>query len=248
MTVYFSHATSFCGAVWNPVRDLLGDIPSFAWDHPGHGRGPKLEPPVDWRIFGEHVLKVTRPGGIGVGHSMGAAALAMAQLADQERFRALVLIEPIIYPGPYGRDDRYPMALTAEKRKAVFPSREAAADNFRGRSPFEHWDDEALEGYLDCALVGDDEVRLACAPEVEADIYRAFRAHDTWDHLGAIEVPVLVITGEESDTITPEFAREQASRFTRAGVEIVPGTGHFLPMERPDLVADRVRRIVQVAG
>lgn len=204
--------------------------------------------PVDWRVFGEHVLEVTEPGGIGVGHSMGAAALAMAQLADPARFRALVLIEPIIYPGPYGREDRYPMALTAERRKAVFSSREAAADNFRGRDPFERWDDDAFEGYIECALVGEDEVRLACAPEVEADIYRAFRAHDTWDHLGDIEVPVLVMAGEESDTISPGFAREQAAQFARAGVEIVAGTGHFLPMERPDLVAERVRRMVQIAG
>lgn len=249
MTVYLSHATSFCGAVWNPVRELLDDIETVAWDHPGHGRGPRLELPVDWRVFGEHVLDVTEPGGIGVGHSMGAAALAMAQVADPGRFRALVLIEPIVFPGPYARDERDSMAERAQRRKAVFESRAAAAENFYGRDAFEGWVDEAFEAYIECGLLDDgDRVRLACRPEVEADIYRAWKAHDTWDRLGSIDVPVLVMAGEQSDTITSGFARQQSEQFPRAGVEIVSGAGHFVPMERPDLVAERARRFVEATA
>ncbi len=248
MTVYFSHATSFCGAVWDPVRALLDEVDTLAWDHPGHGRGPHLRLPVDWRVFGEYVLEICQPGGIGVGHSMGAAALAMAQSADPGRFRALILIEPIVFPGPYRREDRDAMARTAERRRPGFRSRQEAAENFRGRGPFQHWVDAAFDAYIACCLVGEDEVMLACPPEVEADIYRAWKAHDTWERLGSIDIPVLVMAGEHSDTITPDFARRQAERFPRAGVEIVPDTGHFLPMERPDLVADRARRFVEVIG
>jgi pimeloyl-ACP methyl ester carboxylesterase len=248
MTVYLSHATSFCGTVWNPVRSLLEEVETVAWDHPGHGSGPPLEPPVDWRVFGRHVLDVTEPGGIGVGHSMGAAALAMAQAADASRFRALLLIEPIIFPGPYEREGRESMAVTAQRRRPTFESRESAAEHFRGRGAFTNWVDGAFDGYIECGLTGDSEVSLACRPDVEADIYRAWRDHDTWDKLGSIDIPVLVMAGENSDTITPDFAREQAARFPKAGVEIVPGTGHFLPMERPDIVAERVRRLVEVTG
>lgn len=244
MTVWFSHATSFCGAVWRPVRALLADMDTVAWDHPGHGEGPALDAPVDWRVFGEYVLEMTEPGGVGVGHSMGAAALAMAQAADPDRFRALVLIEPIVFPGPFGRDERYAMAQTAARRKSVFDSRQAAAANFRDRDVFKEWDEQAFDGYIECGFVGEGEVRLACRPEIEADIYRGWKDHDTWDRLGSIDIPVLVMAGEASDTITPEFAREQANQFAHAGVEIVAGTGHFLPMERPELVAERVRRLV----
>jgi pimeloyl-ACP methyl ester carboxylesterase len=247
MTVYLSHATSFCGAVWGPVRALLGEVETFVWDHPGHGAGPPLEPPVDWRVFGRHVLDVTEPGGIGVGHSMGAAALAMAQAEDPSRFRALILIEPILFPGPYAREGRESMAAAAEQRRPTFESREAAAEHFRGRGAFTNWVETAFDGYVECGLIGDGEVRLACRPEVEADIYRAWRDHDTWDKLGSIDIPVLVMAGEDSDTITADFARAQAAQFPKAGVEIVAGTGHFLPMERPDIVAERVRRLVAVA-
>lgn len=243
MTVYFSHATSFCGAVWDPVRALL-DFETVAWDQPGHGLGPELEPPIDWRDFGEHVLEVTDPRSIGVGHSMGAAALAMAQIEDPDRFLALVLIEPIMFPGPWERRENE-MSERAERRRREFSSREAAADSFRGRGAFVGWDEGAFQGYIRCGLVGDGPVRLACDPAVEADIYRGSGAHDTWEHLDAIEIPVLIMSGADSDTISPDFARAQAERFQRAGVEVVPDAGHFLPMERPDLVADRVRRFVQ---
>ncbi len=250
MTVYFSHATSFCGAVWNPVRALLEGMDTVAWDHPGHGHGRPLQLPVDWRVFGQYVLEVTEPGGIGVGHSMGAAAMAMAQIADPARFRALILIEPIVFPGPYAREGREAMASRAESRRPAFESRKAAREHFQGRGAFADWVDEAFDGYIDCGLIGEGEgeVRLACSPEVEADIYRAWRDHDTWDKLGSIDIPVLVMAGETSDTITPEFAREQATRFPRAGVEIVSGTGHFLPMEKPAVVADRIRRLVELTA
>jgi len=246
MKVYFSHATSFCGGVWSPVRDRLGEVDTVAWDYPGHGSGPPMSLPIDWRQFGEAVLEVTEPGGVGVGHSMGAAALAMAQLSDPGRFQALVLIEPIIFPGPHGRDEANAMSRVAVKRKRTFDSREEAMANFEGRSLFSGWDPDALQGYIDCGFIGDGEVTLACAPEVEAEIYRGSNAHDTFERLGEIDVPVLLMIGERSDTISGEMARRQAGQFPRAGLEIVPGAGHFLPMERPQVVADRVRRLVEV--
>lgn len=244
MTVYLSHATSFCGGVWDPVISKLADIECVAWDQLGHGAGPGISAPVDWRSFGEYVLEVTEPGGLGVGHSMGAAALAMAQIADPTRFRALVLIEPGMFPGPHTREENG-MSDRAVRRRREFASRDEAAERFRDREPFVGWDEEAFAGYIRGGLVGDGPVVLACEPEVEADIYRGSRAHDTFDLVSAIDVPVLLMSGETSDTISPAFARSQAAQFRRAGLEVVPGVGHFLPMQNPGLVAERVRRLVE---
>lgn len=247
MKVYFSHATSFCGAVWDPVREQLGDIETEAWDHPGHGQGPAVDAPIDWRVFGEHVLSVTRPGGIGVGHSMGAAALVMAQAADPVRFRALVLIEPVMYPGPHLREENS-MSERALRRRREFASRDEAADSFRDRGAFIGWDEAAFTGYIACGLLGDGPVRLACPPEVEAEIYRGSRDHDAWDLAGDIEAPVLVISGALSEPVPPTLARQQAALFPRAGLEIVPAADHFLPMQLPELVAVRVRRFVETVA
>lgn len=244
MPVYFAHATSFCGAVWRPVIDRLSGVDCVTWDFAGHGNGPELEVPVHWSRFGDQVLAETDPGGIGVGHSMGACALVMAQLADPVRFRFLILIEPIIFPAPHGRED-HPLVAAASKRKTSFDSRQEALENFGSRGAFAGWDPEALKAYVDCGLEGDGPVTLACKPDVEADIYRASNDHDTFERLGEVGIPVLILAGEESDTIAPHLARAQAEQFASAGVEIVSATGHFLPMEMPDLVADRVARIVE---
>lgn len=240
---FLAHATGFCGGVWRPVTEGL-EADTVDWDFAGHGSGPLLDLPVDWAVFGEQVLDETTPGGVGIGHSMGGAALVMAQLADPRRFEALVLIEPIIFPGPHQRLE-HPMAVGALKRKTEFSSREDALANFEARSAFSSWHRAALEGYVEGGLIGDDPVRLACDPEVEADIYRASNAHDTFERMADVEVPVLVMAGETSDTIPPDLARAQAAQFGRAGFEIVPESGHFLPMEKPELVAERATRLAR---
>ena len=244
MPVYLAHATSFCGEVWRPVVDSLEDLSCVTWDFAGHGNGPELELPVHWSRFGAQVLAETEPGGVGVGHSMGACAMVMAQLEDPERFRFLVLIEPIIFPGPHGRME-HPLSEIASKRKGSFRSREDALANFMSRRAFSNWHPDALAAYVDCGMVGEGPVELACDPEIEADIYRASNDHDTWDRLNEVEIPVLVLSGADSDTIPPDLARAQAGQFQSAGVEIVPDAGHFLPMQEPGLVADRIRRIAE---
>lgn len=246
MIAYFAHATSFCGGVWAPVMSRVHGHDTVTWDFLGHGSAPSLQIPVDWRVFGRQVLEETESGGIGVGHSMGAAAMAMAQIADPTRFRALVLVEPIIFPGPHVRVEHF-LSAGALKRKRSFDSREAARANFAGRTAFSGWSPAALDGYVRCGLAGAGPVELACDPEVEADIYRASNDHDTWEHVAEIDIPTLVMVGAESTTITVDHARALVSMMPRAGLEVVEGAGHFLAMERPDIVAARAERLADAA-
>lgn len=243
MTVYLAHATSFCAAVWNPVRDSLAGLDTVAWDFAGHGSAAALSMPVDWSDFGRQVLDETEPGGVGVGHSMGAAAMVMAQVSDPDRFKAMVLIEPVIFPPPFERRE-HEFSAGALKRKSQFESKKAARANFADKA-FGSWDPRALDGYIECGFVGEGAVSLACPPEVEAEIYWGSTAHDTWAHLPEVQVPVLVLAGADSSFWGEDQIREQAGRFASAGVEFVPDAGHFLPMEKPDLVADRARRLAE---
>lgn len=138
------------------------------------------------------------------------------------------------------------MADIALKRKSVFDSRDEARANFVDKEAFASWHPDALEGYLEGGWSGDGPIEIACRPEVEADVYRGSTDHATWELLPAIEIPVLLMYGAESDTIDEALARDQEAQFQRAGIDFVDQTGHFLPMERPDLVADRVNRLLTV--
>ncbi|MGH8959042.1 MAG: alpha/beta fold hydrolase [Acidimicrobiia bacterium] len=246
-TVAFSHATSFCGAVWNPVVEQI-EGEHLVWDHLGHGHAQPIPRPFDWWKFGADVVKrVSSVDGplLGVGHSMGGTALVMAELLAPGTFDYLVLIEPILLPPPFAPRDNH-VARSAVKRRSTFPSLIEARNHLRRKPPFMSWDDRAFDGYLrdGFRLTGrGTEVTLSCAPDVEAEIYRAAFAHGAWARLGEVTVPTLVIAGALSDTHEEALVRELASRFPSAGFEIVAGVGHFLPMERPRLVADRVRRL-----
>jgi pimeloyl-ACP methyl ester carboxylesterase len=164
-------------------------------------------------------------------------------LLSPGRFSALVLVEPIIFPPPYKRME-YEMVNAAEKRRTDFESREAARANFVSKEPFTTWHPDALDGYIECGLVDTTNgCTLSCRPEDEAEIYRGAGLHAVWDRLGEVAPPTLIMAGEKSDTHSQHFVQSMAARMRRAGFEIVPGTGHFLPMEKPDLVARRVEAI-----
>ena len=57
-------------------------------------------------------------------------------------------------------------------------------------------------------------------------------------------VPVLVVAGRDSASHPAEFADAQAARLGRGTLEIVDGSGHFLPMEQPDRVADIIAQVM----
>lgn len=242
----FVHANGFCKEVWWPVIEELGAPGFVSIDQPGHGGSGSPAFPFDWWDFGRHALAVIDAVGadrpVGVGHSSGATTLAMAEILRPGTFERLVLVEPIAPPPPYARVEDHPLISGALRRRATFGSSDDAYDAYRGRGPFARWDDRALRAYVDHGFATTtDGWTLRCAPEVEAEIYRGSGAHGAWDRFGEIACPVKVIAGEHSDTHHEEFARRQAKRFRYATLEVVPDATHFVPMERPDLVAAAIQ-------
>jgi pimeloyl-ACP methyl ester carboxylesterase len=240
--VVLAHATGFCKEVWWPVIDLLPGVGALAIDQRGHGDSGVADPPFDWWDLGRDVLTAvdvagwTRP--TGVGHSSGAASLMMAELLAPGTFESLLLVEPIVFPPPYVRYEELPLAVAALRRRASYPSREAALNGFRGRGPFALWTERALEAYVDGGFRNDGgEWALKCRPEVEAECYWAATLHGAWDRLGEVVCPAIVVGGEDSDSHPAAFVREQADLLGNARVEIVAGATHFVPMERPDVIA-----------
>ena len=82
-----SHATGFHGLVWRPMARTLADRwHSVAWDYRAHGdAAPPANDHFVWEGYGEDASAVAAALGptglVAVGHSMGGAALVMAELA-----------------------------------------------------------------------------------------------------------------------------------------------------------------------
>jgi pimeloyl-ACP methyl ester carboxylesterase len=244
--VLASHATGFCKEVFRPVVDELRHRTSaatvLAFDHRAHGDSDVPPPPYDWWDLGRDVVGILdgRSGVVGVGHSAGAAALLLAELLAPGSFASLVLVEPIVFPGPYGRQE-HSLVDAALKRKAEFTSRAAAVENWESKPAFSSWQPAALEAYARGGLAPEGAIwRLKCPPEAEAEFYRGSTAHGGWDRLGEIGSRITLIAGEHSDTHPGPFLERTAQQLGGGHVEVVAATSHFVVMERPDVIAEHI--------
>lgn len=245
----FVHATGFCKEVWDPVVDELTHRgfapPGLAIDQRGHGDSGTPPPPFQWNALGRDVTAVLaqRSGPwIGVGHSSGGAALAMAEIDHPGAFVGLMLIEPIIFPGPHARLEDGPMSTMALRRRDGFDSPEAAYRNFHGRGPFARWDERALRAYIAGGFrrVGSDDWRLKCSPRAEAEFYREGNNHDTWERLSEIGCPVEIVAGAESTSHPSSFNDALSRQLQSVRSTAVSHATHLVPMERPAQMAELI--------
>jgi len=59
-------------------------------------------------------------------------------------------------------------------------------------------------------------------------------------YLNAIRCPALLLVGDQDQWSPAEQHIEIGEKLVGSQVEVVRGTGHFLPFERPDVVASLV--------
>ena len=261
-TTLFAHATGFHAHCWTAVTAHLPQLHSIAYDARGHGDTPvgpawEASDAVDWTVYGDDAADVaaTLQGDgpiLAVGHSMGGAALLMAALRAPERFRGLVVYEPIAMPKdviPSGGQGNM-LANGARRRRSSFPSFEDAIANYSAKPPMNVFTPEAMEAYVrfGCAPGADGEVHLKCAPEHEARTYEAGGNHDTWDRLGDITVPVWVLCGLPQPMQPSDRTEELASRIPGARYIQIDHLGHFGPMQAPAEIARIVAEASEAFG
>jgi pimeloyl-ACP methyl ester carboxylesterase len=247
--LFFAHATGFHGHIWMPIVDRLQDaFTCYSFDTRGHGDSSAPADGVfDWRAFADDALAAVdgfaldRP--FAVGHSAGGALLLLAEQARPGTFRSLYLYEPIVYPaeGPPPASEN-PLAAGARRRREVFASREAAYENYAGKT-FSVFTPEALQAYVDYAFddLPDGTVRLKCRGENEARTYDMSLHHGAYAGLAEVACPVTLACGSDTDAIGPAFIDILAARLPDVRTQVFDGLGHFGPMQDPAAVADAIR-------
>jgi pimeloyl-ACP methyl ester carboxylesterase len=251
----FVHATGFHGRLWDAIIRMLPGRRALAIDLRGHGRSGKPVPPYHWRAFGGDVAEVIRTlrlhDVIGIGHSSGGHAMALAAALAPEAFRALLLIDPTIFPAQRYRQPKIDASFTL-RRKNRFRSPEEMIERFRQRSPFAAWKPAILRDYCQFGLLPEDgQFVLACPPAVEASIYAESNAPeaDIYSEIAAISQPVAVMRAGIArrpgifDLSASPTAPDLAAKFRHGRDVPLPGQSHFIPMEIPERVAEEAGRL-----
>jgi pimeloyl-ACP methyl ester carboxylesterase len=253
----FCHPTGFHGMIWAPVATHLADVAhSWAMDFRGHGDSTS-PPSMDfaWERMVDDVLAVIHHLGTtdlkAVGHSMGGAALLMAEVRRPGTFAGLWLYEPIVFPRFEGAFVPNPIAAAARRRRPSFPDREAAYANFATKPPLDALDPEALRAYVDHGLRahnttdGGDAVELKCTPEVEALVFENGVAATAFDRLSEVRIPVTVaasVDGGGPAGVAPAIA----DALPQGRLERFPHLTHFGPMEDPAGIATAIRTALEL--
>lgn len=240
-----AHATGFCGAVWGPlVPQLRARFRVVTLDQRGHGDSHKPGHDYAWKDFSTDLAGVIDALGMrdvyAVGHSKGGAAVAGVMAHHPGRVARAVLLDPVLIPPRTDGNDPPGNVLAegARRRRIVWDSRKQMIQSFAARAPFDAWRRDFLEAYVAGGTRerADGRVELKCPGEIEARVYEGAARSSSLDYLPLITVPTLLVSGERSLTLPPERARQAAAMLRQGRLEVLPGVGHFIPMEAPDEV------------
>jgi pimeloyl-ACP methyl ester carboxylesterase len=182
---------------------------------------------------------------IAIGHSFGGIASILTAVAHPERFRALVLLDPTIFPQSAmdvmaqmqsdGSIRDFPLVQGAMRRKRSWATVEEAYAYFKGKTLFATWPDETVRLYAESGTkaAAEDGVELAWPPEWEAYYFSTLYTK-TWDELPKLKLPLLVIRGGDSDTFQAESAEQLRALLPEAAYAEIAGHGHMFPQSAPD--------------
>ncbi len=74
---------------------------------------------------------------------------------------------------------------------------------------------------------------------------RSAGEHSALDLLPSIDVPALVIAGDRDSFTPPRYAEEMAALMPRGELLMVAGGTHVVPLERKELVSERVEKFLR---
>ncbi len=223
---------------WLPVRRLLPDVDILLPDRPGYGANPAsvtdFEGNVAW------LLRLLDSAGIERavigGHSWAGGVALLAAARHPDRVAGLLLVCSV---GPdclllYDHALGWPLVGDALAYAAL-----GAARPLVRHQAYRELSRQVARADL-------DEVAESLRLQFDRPVWRTFLAEQRTlvgqlpmlaAALPAIVAPTVVLSGARDSVIPAETPRQLSSGIARAQLRVVPGKGHMLPLEAPDVVA-----------
>jgi pimeloyl-ACP methyl ester carboxylesterase len=254
--LHFLHANGYPPACYQPLLKRLeskyhvsGMLLRPLWPD------AKFEEVNDWSPFTDDLLKFFDEqkieSVIGVGHSIGAIVTLRAALKEPKRFRALVLMDPVLFPRYFilewnlmrlsGQGYRFhPLIKGALNRRREFDDLDTVFKGYRRRDIFRFFSDENLRAFIQGMTQpkANGGYGLVFSPEWEARIYYTGVWHDwdLWQNIHRLEIPTLIIRGAETDTFWESTAHVVQKKNHKIKIVSLEKSTHLLPLEKPNEV------------
>ncbi len=226
--ILFVHGASGNGTLWHhQLQGLFADYAPLAVDLPGHGRSEgeaQNRIPAYRDDLKDFKDSAGLPKVVLCGHSMGGAVVLDYALNHPEDIEALVLISS------GGKLRVAPQLLETYRSGQKSPS---------------------LVQHLYGSQASEELVRAGAdlLEEVPTEVsYADFSACDAFnvkDRLYTIDLPVLILCGEQDVMTPPKYSRFLAENIPGARLELFPESGHMLMQEQGDLVNQSLKKFLQ---
>ncbi len=235
---------------WHKVFEALATYGTLiAFDRPAYGftsrpirekwngRSPySLEAQVDLTISLLDQFKIDRA--ILVGHSAGGTVATQTALSHPERVQSLVLISPAIYtdvPPPPGLHRLFDSSIMRFGGPLIARIAARFANPILNRA----WHDptritaEIREGYLEPFRSEDWDKGMW-------EVARANRSAGLPHQIRMIQVPTLVVTGDDDHVVAVDGTKRLARELPNARLVVIADCGHIPQEERPHEFLDAV--------
>jgi pimeloyl-ACP methyl ester carboxylesterase len=243
------HGLAGAAANWTELAPLLAKrhrllVP----DLPGHGGSTALPAVAGLQPYADRVALVAEREGMlpapVVGHSLGGLVVLRLALSRPDAVQALVLAGAagLSTGGFWGRQFMTflstvrPARLAARRREWISrsPALRRLVFGFVSVADPAGLSRDAVEGFLAGQLLHTDV----------GNAWRALRADDPRQELEAIRCPVLVLWGADDIQLPLDDAFEYTRRL-KARLRVIPGCGHLLIGERPDVCAMAIEEFLR---
>lgn len=192
----------------------------------------------------------------GAFHSLAAITCALHGLTYGPRWDAVVMFDPPFSPpeddarrAPYEKIT-HAISARARRRPERYASVEEFAGQLSGHKAYRHWAEGAHADFAAATLreaPDGDGCILACPRELEGSVFLQTIGLGLWERMADFPSPLCFICGDPEAPFSQDETRFAGMLARETGIElhVIPGTDHFLQIEKP---ADTARLMTDFLG
>lgn len=252
-SIQFAHSNGFGFETYRQLFSYLNEYEIKGVQLMGHGKHA-VEP--NWRPLGkeliEHIEKNQTSPVIGIGHSLGGAALLYAVEARPDLFRQVIFLDPPLF-NPFKRGvmqlikllgfyDRIAPSGMAKVRRQYFSSQKEAYQYFKEKRLFQPLQDQFTRDYADYGLKAHPEhgFELAFSREVEYEVFRNFPNIKKKINLS---IPSSFIYSNQYKVLWKSDIRWLQKTLPNTNFMAFEGV-HLFPQQYPEKTANLIKKLI----
>jgi 3-oxoadipate enol-lactonase len=236
--IVFLHGVGSDKSVWAPQLDHCGQSRrAVAFDYPGYGESEFIEGATR-DDYAAAILAAIDALGIDRAHicglSLGGVVAIAMHAAAAHRCASLIISDSFaVHPGGQAIHDR---SVAASQSMTMRELAEARTGLLLGSAATPALRAEVIDTM---AAIGPAAYRLGAA---------AVWLADQRDRATAIDVPTLVLVGDEDKITPPELSEELVRLIPGSRIELIAGAGHLANAEQPAAFNRRIESFLAQLG